>query len=59
MACILSSFVRVLLFDKFFYSVKYAIIVILVIIVEITGVVLAALMKKDVSIYISSARLGV
>lgn len=33
----------------FFYSVQYAIIVFLVLIAEIAGVVLAALMKKDVS----------
>lgn len=32
-----------------FYSVQYAIIVFLVLIAEIAGVVLAALMKKDVS----------
>lgn len=59
MVCIFFSFVCVLLFDKFFYFVKYVIIVILVIIVEIMGVVLVVLMKKDVSIYIFFVCLGV
>lgn len=35
-----------------FYSVQYAIIVFLVLIAEIAGVVLAALMKKDVSTHV-------
>lgn len=48
-SCIFLYYVYGIMIYFFFYSVQYAIIVFLVLIAEIAGVVLAALMKKDVS----------